>query len=253
MAAYLPDTNVLIDFGRDGAVSAKLENAQNNGSAFLIAPPALIELVRGMIAGGRNTFQNDKKVFVWLQAHGCQVLELPRPFMAKILHTSTRTSGVVPLHYQQLVEMVANSADFDEFLRRTQAAGSVWRDISQLYEIHERQLEKELIALESIAARGGNLDLAKGLSHMFGMPGCRPNHLVLQRRFSAAIEYLESSVTKIRGGAKPRKNDRGLYVDFQMLLYLGRPDLSFLTKENFAAEIRMSPQKARIVRLEAVP
>ncbi len=102
MCAYLPDTNVLIDFGRDLAVRAKLENAQQDASEFVIAPPVLIELVRGVIARGRANFERERKVFAWLHAHHLTVLELPRPFMAQILQTSTRKrSGAVPRHYDQ--------------------------------------------------------------------------------------------------------------------------------------------------------
>ncbi len=50
MPEYFPDTNVLIDFGRNPAAQAKLENTRQGGTKFLVAPPALIELVRGMVA-----------------------------------------------------------------------------------------------------------------------------------------------------------------------------------------------------------
>lgn len=253
MPSYLPDTNVLIDFGRDLAVRAKLENAEQNGSEFLIAPPALIELVRGMIAAGCDTFDNDKEVFVWLHAQGCKVLDLPRPFMAKILRTSTRKrSGVVPEHYKQLIDMVVSSANFGDFLKRSEMAGSVWKEIAHADKIHEAELDKELSALVKIAKGGRGKDLASQLTQTFGAPGCRPNPLILQQRFSAAIEFLESSFTKVRGGAKPRKNDPGLYVDFQLLLYLADPAITFLTNEDFSREIRRSPQRSRIVGLESL-
>jgi hypothetical protein len=253
MPAYLPDTNVLIDFDRDSAVRTKLENAQKSGSVFRIGPPALIELVRGMIAGGCNTFRDDKEVFIWLRAQGCPVLELPRPFMARILRTSPQNrSGVKPDHYLQLIEMIVVSADFGDFMRRSDTAGSVWRDIARADEIHRAELDKELGALETIAKRGRGQDLATKLSQTFGMPGCRPNPLILKRKFSAAIEFLEASLSKVRGGAKPRKNDRGLYLDFQLLLYLADPEIAFLTEEDFSSEIRTSPQTSQIIKLDSM-
>ena len=73
-----------------------------------------------------------------------------------------------------------------------------------------------------------------------------------RRRFSAALDFLESSCPKVTAGANPRKNDPGLYIDFQLLLYLGDDGLSFLTNENFAHEIRKSPQRQRIIRLDSL-
>jgi hypothetical protein len=169
MPSYLPDTTVLIDFGRDLVVRAKIEDAKQNGSNFLIAPPALIELVRGMIAGGPDTFEKNKKVFVWLRAHGCNVLELPRPFMAKVLRTSTgRISGVVPEHYEQLIDMVVSSVDFYAFLKRSEAAGSVWQGIAHADKIHETMLDRELSALVEVAKGGHDKILPALLSRTFG-------------------------------------------------------------------------------------
>ena len=254
MSAYLPDTNVLIDFGRDAAVRSKLENARQNGSAFHIGPPALTELVRGLIKGGCDAFQDNKEVFIWLQGQGCTVLELPRPFMAKILHTSTqKRSGVEPRHYLELIDMIVRSADFGDFLRRSETVGSVWSGIVRADEIHRAELDKELGALEGIAKRRRAPDLARRLSQTYGAPGCRPNPVILKQKFSAAIEFLESSLSKIRAGAKPWKNDRGLYVDFQLLLYLAAPEIAFLTSEDFSEEIRKSPQRSRIVGPDSLP
>jgi hypothetical protein len=146
--------------------------------------------------------------------------------------------------------MLIGSADFAEFVRWGNEPQSVWKNVDSLDAIHESQVEAELRALEVIARRGGKLDIAARLSRTFGMPGCRPNPLLLGQRFSAAIEYLESSVQKVVKGAKPRKNDRGLYVDYQMLLYLGRSDIEFLTYESFSGEVKNSPQKHRIVQAQ---
>ena len=54
---------------------------------------------------------------------------------------------------------------------------------------------------------------------------------------SAAIEYLKSPVQEVARGAAPGKNNRGVYVDYQMLLYLGESDIEFLTCENFSGEV----------------
>lgn len=251
--AYLPDTNVLIDFGRDPVVRTTLENARRNGAVFLVGPPALIELVRGMVMRGRDSFEQDREVFIWLHTEAFEVLPLPRAFMAKVLRTSpTRRSGVEPLHYRQLMQMIVDSANFDDFLRRSRGAGSVWQEIGRADEIHRDELDKELSALEDMARAGGGHGVATRLARTFGAPGCRPNPLILERQFSAAIEFLESSLAKIRAGSKPRKNDPGLYVDFQLLFYLAEPEVIFLSLEDFSKDIRRSRQRTRIVGLDSL-
>lgn len=253
MSTYVPDTNVLIDFGLNEAVRTKLENARQNGSIFLIAPPALIELVRGVIAGGSDRFEDNKRVFVWIQTQRFTILELPRPFMAKILRTSSqRVSGVVPEHYRILIDMIVCSTDFGDFLKRSEAPSNVWRDISRLGEIHESELDREFRAFEKLAKRARSQDIASKLSQTFGAPGCRPNPLILEQRFSAAIEFLESSLRKIADGSKPRKNDSGLYFDFQLFLYLAVPEINFLTSEKFSSDIKRSPQRFRIIGLDSL-
>lgn len=117
MTTFLPDTNVWIDVGRKVGLTSRLERALAAGDKFLIAPPALIELVRGLVRHGTDTFSDDRKTYRWMKDHNCEVLELPKPFMAKILNTTLpQTSRVVPAHYEQLIEMVVRSASLDEFL-----------------------------------------------------------------------------------------------------------------------------------------
>jgi hypothetical protein len=254
MTAYLADTNILIEFGHAAAVRAKFEAALQNGSTFRIAPPALIELVRGMIRGGSAGFDNNRIAFVWLRNHDCQILDLPKPFMARILRTSTRQSGVEPEHYRELIKMIACAADFDEFTTKAQVPGGVWRDIGRADEIHQAELDRELAAIVTMARRSGSQNVASGLSRMFGIPGCRPNPLILQSKFSAALEFLETSLARIRGSANanPRQNDPGRYIDFQLLLYLADPETFLLTSEKFSKKIKTSPQKSRIVGLESL-
>lgn len=254
MTPFLPDTNVWIEVGRVAVLTSKFEKALAAKDKFLITPPALIELVRGMVRHGKETFAEDKKTFLWMKDHKCEVLELTRPFMAKILKTTLpMNSGVVPKHYEQLIDTVVNSASLDEFIQRCNANDSVWKNIEALDRIHEEQIEKELRALEELAKQGKNLNIPWRLSTTFGAPGCRPNRLIICRHFSAAIEYLDTSVRKVVQGAKPRKNDRGLYVDWQLLMYLAIPDARFLTNEDFSGEIKKSPQKDRIVKPDTLP
>ncbi len=246
MTVFLPDTNIWIKVGRDVTLTQKFDRALEAGDTFVIGPPVLLELVRGMISYGQ-AFAEDQQTYAWMRNHGCEVLELPKPFMATILHTTLpRSSGVTPQLYRQLIEEVVHSPNLNEFNQRSNANDSPWRQIDSIDRIHETQIERELRALEELATRR-DLDLTGSMSTWFGAPGCRPNPLIIASKFSAALEYLDSSIRKVVRGAKPRKNDRGLYVDFQMLMYLADPEIKFLTNENFA-EITKSPQKSRIIK-----
>ena len=251
MPLYFPDTNILIDYGREAAVREQLERAVRTGTNFTIAPPALIELTRGLIKSGATHFDSDKLVFTWMQDQNFEILPLPYPFMAKVLGSSVTARGrVEPHHYRELISMVSGAADFADFIKKT--TGTVWQDVNRADQIHSDELDKEIAALGSLAKKGLGQNYAKRLSQKFGIPGCRPNPLILARRFSAALEFLESSIVKIRSGSNPRKNDPGLYTDFQLLLYLGDDELRFLTNEKFAAEIKRSPQRQHILGLDSL-
>lgn len=253
MPRYLIDTSLLIDFGRVPATRMALENALNKGATFVIGPPALIELVRGLVASGSRHFENDKQILAWLVSQRSVVLPLPRPFMAMILHSANpRRVEVEPCHYDQLIQMIVGSATFDEFLRRSEEPQSNWKQIAATDDIHNGVLDREFGGLETLARAKRIPDLAARLSNSFGAPGKRPIPLVIRRRFSAALEFLESALAKMRGGAKPRVNDPGVFVDFQLLLYLADPEISFLTKEDFSSEIKKSTQKDRVIGLDSL-
>jgi hypothetical protein len=249
VSTFLPDTNIWKHIGKDEVLTPKFERALAVGDKFLIAPPSLIELIRGLVRGGQDVFSRDQKMLAWMRDKKCEILELTLPFMACVLHANLpASSGVVPAHYAQLIETAATSKTFDEFVERCNADGSVWKQIESLDQIHDAQIEKELKALEDLAKNGKALNVPARLASKFGAPGCRPSPLVIGRRFSAAIEYLETSIRKVAQGSNPRKNDRGVYVDWQLLMYLATPDVKFLTNEDFSAEISKSPQKDRIVK-----
>jgi hypothetical protein len=186
-----------------------------------------------------------------MKGNGCEILELTKPFMAKILGTTLQqTSGVTPKHYAQLIEMAATSGSFEEFVKRCNASDSVWNRIESLDQIHESQLDYELGWLRKLA--GKDLDIATTYSNLFGAPGSRPSPLIIKEKFSAFIEYLESAFRKVVQGADPERNDRGMYVDFQLLTYLAIPEAKFLTTEKFT-EIAKSPQRDRIVKPDTLP
>jgi len=71
--------------------------------------------------------------------------------------------------------------------------------------------------------------------------GLRPDPDWFSAKFSAGIEFLIASIVQVRNGANPQKNNRGLYVDSQFFWYLGDPELTIVTMENFSSEINASP------------
>jgi len=246
----MPDANVWINFGRSAAIEGRLRALTDRGHTFAVAPPALMELFTGL-GQDQERFSNDQRIFRWIDGKQFEILELPKPFMANILRTALPSpSGVKPNHYRELLQMVVASADHADFVSKANAPNSVWKLVENMNQIHNQVLDEELSALRRIAKKTA---LAEKMCTWFGAPGCRPNHVVFQRKFSAGLEFLESSLSKVHQGAKPERNDRGLYVDFQLLLYLADPNIHFLTGEGFAAEIRKSAQKDRIVKLGSLP
>ncbi len=117
--------------------------------------------------------------------------------------------------------------------------------MSELPSIHEGVLEKELKALEKL---GGGL-IHHRMVKMYGLAGLFPDPDWFATKFSAAIEFTESWVRLVRNGAKPRKNNRGMYIDSQLFWYLADPEMIIVTREDFT-EITVSPQRFRIISFE---
>ena len=254
MPTYLPDTNVLIAFGKDPAVQTKLENAEQSGSKFVIAPSTMTELTPGVVNGGAIYFEQNKKIFTWLLTHSDAILDLPRPFIGKILGFPSKRSHVETHHQVQRAEMVANSQTFDEFLKRKNDAGNVWSDIDKAPQIHAAKVDQEFTDLEQFAKLPqGTVDFVAVLCESFRREGLYPDPTLFRQHFSAAIEYYEASIAKIRGArANPRKNDRGMYGDLQVLIYLADLNITLLTRDRFSGDIKQSPQRTRIVGFDAL-
>jgi hypothetical protein len=251
VGTYLPDTNVLVDLGRDSTVEAKLEKASQEGSKFVIAPPTMTELTVGVVRGGARHFESSRRIFSWIK--GRTILELPRPFMGRFLGVPSRRGKVEHHHHVERIGLVADSSSYEEFLRRKDEAGSAWSDIEKSYEIHCAILDREFDALKKIAARPrGSVDLAASFAATFGGPGRHPDRDIFTHYFSAAVEYAETTVERIRGGANPRRNDPGRYGDLQLFFYLADPEIRLLTREDFSSDIKVSPQRTRIVGLDSL-
>ena len=168
------------------------------------------------------------------------------PFIGKILGFPSKWSQVETHHHVQRAGMVANSQTFDEFLKRKDDAGNVWSDIDKAPQIHEAQVDKEFTAQEKLAKLPqGTFDLAAEFCKTFAAGGVCPDPKLFRQHFSAAVEYDEASIAKIRAGANPRKNDRGRYADSQLFFYLADPNITLLTSEDFSGDIKQSPQRTR--------
>ena len=253
MQTHLPDTNVIVNYGRNPATKAKIDRASASGSKFVIAPPTMTELTVGVVKGGATWFALNKVMFEWLKSQSANILDLPRPFMGKVLGFPSKKSDVDVGHHLQRIEFVTEASDFPDFLRRKDAPGSLWPDIETLAAVREQRLDKEFADLQKLANLApGSYDLATEFAKTFAVGGKYPDPKEFRSHFSAAMEYGETTISRIRGGANPRKNDPGRYGDFQLFFYLADPSIELLTCEDFSTDIVNSPQRTRIVRLDSL-
>jgi hypothetical protein len=249
---YMIDTNIWVDIGREEIECAILKNlAARNAIGF--APPVIIELFRGLVLGGTPKFEQNKRIFDCATSAGCQVLELPFPFVQmRLWGKCTRKSGVTPDHYRELMRMLRESETFEEFIGRARQPSSVWAAIDRADEIHRRELEKEFAALSELSKRSSTIDLASALCKRFALIDRLPPRATVQKACSAAIEFLHTAINQVRSGAKPLKNDPGLYIDLQLFFYLSDPKVVLVTNEDFSGKLNTSPQKARVISLEGI-
>jgi hypothetical protein len=254
MRTFLPDTNAIIDYGRNPDRKARLDRAQSSGAKFVIAPPTMTELTVGVVLGGAARFEQNKTIFGWLKKQAANILELPRPFMGQVSGFPSRKGNVVIAHHEQRIDLIAEATDYADFLKQKDAPGSAWSDIEQSATVHTQQLDKEFDALKKLAKKTpGSFDLATEFSKTFPIGDKSPDPQAFKDLFSAAFEYGELTIAKMRNGANPRKNDPGRYGDFQLFFYLADPNIELLTSEDFSKEITRSPQRSRIVKVDSLP
>ena len=69
--------------------------------------------------------------------------------------------------------------------------------------------------------------------------GVCPDPKLFRLHFSAAIEYYEASIAKMRAmNAKAGKKKQGMYGDLQLLFYLADPKIALLTNDQFSGDIK---------------
>jgi hypothetical protein len=242
---YILDSNIWIDLEQGRLTCNNLTGRKT--VKVVVAPFMIIELVRATVKGGEQYFLEKKPMFECMA--NLEILELTKVFMFKTLWNvdGGGVSRVRPAHYKLLIDLLIGSDSLAEFLTKTEAPGSIWKETANWDAIHEGVLEKELRALDKLA-RGASLKtLHMHMSRMYRLGGLEPDPAMVGVTFSAAIEFLRSSASKIRQGANPLKNDRGLYIDSQLFYYLADPEAVVVSNEDFSNEIKLSPQRNRII------
>jgi predicted nucleic acid-binding protein len=252
---YILDTNVWVDVCRGRLSCNRLRHARERGETeYVWAPPVLVELFVGIASSGERNYNENKAMFLAAEAFQMQILELPIPFMWKLLWniSDAGASRVSPGHYRNLVEMLIASRNFTEFLRETTNPSSVWKQMVVAHRVHSSILDYELSALHVLASRGPKANLALAVARLFRLDGLMPDPLLMESKCSAALEFLRSALHKVRNGANPQKNDRGVYGDFQMFWYLADSNVSFVSGEDFSQEIEASTQRDRVIHLASL-
>ena len=245
---YILDSNVWIELARGTIDCADVVRGPE--AEVKQAPFVITELVRGIIKGGKSFFARNKKMVECMSR--CAILELPRPFILQILWNATdETARVRPEHYASLLELITSSATLEQFLNQADQPAGAWRHVTHLDSIHENALDAELKSLKYLAEHASIQSLHVNMARSLQFCGlfCDPD--AFNAKFSAAVEFLRSSIVQVRRGANPLKNNRGLYVDNQLFFYLGDAEAVIVTNEEFSQEIRESPQKTRVITFQA--
>lgn len=246
---YLPDTNVLVEVGKNQDYFGRLQNLLAKvRSRIVLAPVVLIELVIGLVNGSEEHFERNKTVFRRIQSLSPEILQLPNAFAQQLLWG--RDSGnhpVRPSHYWDLISAINSSKTKAEFFRKANSPSVAWARIEELPNIHKQVVDQELRSLRTIASQRSTKTPGELIAKTFAVEGNKPDPNKVNETFSAAFEYLQSAVAKVRSGSNPEKNDRGLYVDYNLFLYLGDTDIVLITNEKFQKWITKSPQASRII------
>ncbi len=245
---YIADSNIWVDVTQGKISCSDLRGKP--GVNVVVAPFMIVELMRSTVRGGEKYFSGDKAMFQCMSKFDIQ--QLTKPFIFKVLWnvSDAGTSGVYPETYRILLRLMTGSNSFRDFISKTEAPGSVWTRVSEWDLIHEGVLDKELKALGTIARGASVTTLHMHMARLYKLGGLLPDPGAFDLSFSAALEYLRASVLKLRTGANLARNDRGMYVDFQLFFYLADPEAVIVSNERFTGEIVNSPQRSRIISFE---
>ncbi len=245
---YIFDTNVWVDVSRKALPCDELR--PRGGLNSVISPLVVTELMWGIVKGGEAKFSDNQSMVRCMADGDPEILELPKAFVDRIIWGAPRREPEVrPEHYRMLLGMLTESRNHADFLRRVEHPSSPWNRLSELDSIHQSVLEKELSAFETIAAGASLSALHVSMPRMYRCGGLFPDPDWFGSKFSAAVEYIKNCAALVRNGAKPRKNNRGIYLDSQLFWYLADPANALVSKEDFSSIIRISPQRSQIIPL----
>ena len=245
---YIIDSNIWIDVGQEKLACKNVTGKPN--VKVVLAPLMIIELVRGIIKGGESYFPRNRSMIQCMA--NSEILELPKVFISQVLwNVLGGVSKVRPHHYETLIGLLIGSKTLSD-LKKTEEPESVWKRMAELDSIHEGVLEKELRSLGTLADRASVKTLHVHMARTNQLGGMLPDPDAFEAKFSAAVEFLKSSVMQVRRGANVLKNNRGLYVDNQLFFYLADPEAVVVSNEDFSQEIRKSPQRNRIISLSNI-
>jgi hypothetical protein len=245
---YIFDTNIWIDLSRREVRCEDLLGKA--GLTVALAPFIINEFIKGVVAGRGNRFESDRSAIECLASFKPEVLELPKNFIYRRLWNIRRDQAAVsPEQYRVLIDLVVRSKSLEAFLQKTDRS-SDWQRIRDVNSIHKDVLDKELGSLGALAKSASLKTLAVHMVRGYELGGLIPDPSLFETTFSAALEFLKTSIVQVRRGAKPQKNNRGMYVDSQLFWYLADPLAVIVTREDFSVEIKQSPQKDRILSYE---
>jgi hypothetical protein len=243
---YILDSNIWIDVAQGKLQCTDVIGKPN--ARVALAPFMITELVRGIVKGGEPYFLRNRSMIECMDES--EILELPKVFIYQILwNVLGGVSKVRPHHYSELLGLVVGSNSLAGFLKKAEA-GSVWKRTTDLDSIHKGVLDKELASLGTLAERASVKTLHVHMTRTNQLGGLVPDPDAFETKFSAAVEFLKSSVLQVRRGANVQKNNPGLYVDNQLFFYLADPAAVVVSNEDFSQQIRKSPQRNRIIGYE---
>jgi hypothetical protein len=226
------DTNVWIDVSR-GQINGQALRAKA-GAGVVLSPFTIMELVRGTINGSEEQFARDQQMFKCMSYGSPEILESPQVFVKRILWNLDWGVGLNhPKHFQGLLQMLISSKSLADFARDAEGPGSTWKKLTELRSMHETYLDRQLNALVPLAKEASVKAASVSTSRMYACGGLIADPVVIEQRFSAAIEFLRSSILKVRRGAKPWRNDRGSFVDQQLFFIWQILGLSLSRRKTF--------------------
>ena len=101
---YVLDTNIWIDISR-GTLS--LADTSKMGINIALAPPVIIELVRGVVKSGGEKFARSRALFERMAQLKPEIMQLPGVFVSMVLwNVPNGASGVRPEDYNELMNLI---------------------------------------------------------------------------------------------------------------------------------------------------